>query len=232
MHCNCLRKLSEGVCVGVTQSASYTYFDVTPTFESNKTFLPCAIPRQRLLLWMRPRGPRPKLHTCAYTLSEIMMAPTDLRLVFVSAGKAGKTKFAIENATRTRIVLADSKIHMLGSFKCVGPPWRLSGLNSFVQCVIVSQGPSVYSRERTCVPFALQNVHLSKMIRKSISYQSILHVRICTCAIIVTYLMLIYMDHVAAYHEVNGLKTMQVYIISCEAVTIFLFSCEKEPGPP
>ena len=32
------------------------------------------------------------------------------------AGKAGKTKFAIENATRTRIVLADSKIHMLGSF--------------------------------------------------------------------------------------------------------------------
>jgi len=32
------------------------------------------------------------------------------------AGKAGKTKFAIENATRTRIVLADSKIHLLGSF--------------------------------------------------------------------------------------------------------------------
>ena len=32
------------------------------------------------------------------------------------AGKAGKTKFAIENATRTRIVLADSKIHVLGSF--------------------------------------------------------------------------------------------------------------------
>mmetsp|Transcript_30141 Transcript_30141/g.70905 ORF Transcript_30141/g.70905 Transcript_30141/m.70905 type:complete len:220 (-) Transcript_30141:1010-1669(-) len=32
------------------------------------------------------------------------------------AGKDGKTKFAIENATRTRIVLADSKIHILGSF--------------------------------------------------------------------------------------------------------------------
>eukprot|EP00290_Baffinella_frigidus_P010116 CAMPEP_0180141524 /NCGR_PEP_ID=MMETSP0986-20121125/14962_1 /TAXON_ID=697907 /ORGANISM="non described non described, Strain CCMP2293" /LENGTH=277 /DNA_ID=CAMNT_0022084399 /DNA_START=8 /DNA_END=841 /DNA_ORIENTATION=+ len=32
------------------------------------------------------------------------------------AGKAGKTKFAIENATRTRIVVADSKIHLLGSF--------------------------------------------------------------------------------------------------------------------
>jgi len=32
------------------------------------------------------------------------------------SGEKGKTKFAIENATRTRIVLADSKIHILGSF--------------------------------------------------------------------------------------------------------------------
>ncbi|KAL0229105.1 hypothetical protein GEMRC1_013725 [Eukaryota sp. GEM-RC1] len=32
------------------------------------------------------------------------------------AGKSGKTKFAIENATRTRIVLADAKIHMLGTY--------------------------------------------------------------------------------------------------------------------
>ena len=32
------------------------------------------------------------------------------------AGQGGKTKFAIENASRTRIVLADSKIHILGGF--------------------------------------------------------------------------------------------------------------------
>ncbi|ODV95764.1 hypothetical protein PACTADRAFT_56108 [Pachysolen tannophilus NRRL Y-2460] len=32
------------------------------------------------------------------------------------AGKDGRTKFAIENSTRTRIVLADSKIHILGGF--------------------------------------------------------------------------------------------------------------------
>jgi len=32
------------------------------------------------------------------------------------AGKDGKTKYAIENATRTRISLCDSKIHILGSF--------------------------------------------------------------------------------------------------------------------
>ncbi|KAL6774558.1 hypothetical protein ACKKBG_A25470 [Auxenochlorella protothecoides x Auxenochlorella symbiontica] len=31
------------------------------------------------------------------------------------AGKSGKTKFTIENATRTRICLADTKIHILGS---------------------------------------------------------------------------------------------------------------------
>lgn len=33
------------------------------------------------------------------------------------AGKSGKTKFTIENTTKTRIVLADSKIHLLGAFK-------------------------------------------------------------------------------------------------------------------
>jgi RNA-binding protein PNO1 len=31
-------------------------------------------------------------------------------------GKDGRTKFAIENATKTRIVVADKKIHLLGSF--------------------------------------------------------------------------------------------------------------------
>jgi len=33
------------------------------------------------------------------------------------AGKGGKTKFTIENVTKTRIVLADAKIHVLGSFQ-------------------------------------------------------------------------------------------------------------------
>ncbi|KAF2710326.1 eukaryotic type KH-domain (KH-domain type I) [Pleomassaria siparia CBS 279.74] len=33
------------------------------------------------------------------------------------AGKDGKTKFAIENSSRTRVVLADQKIHILGGFK-------------------------------------------------------------------------------------------------------------------
>eukprot|EP00123_Amoebidium_parasiticum_P007515 comp18170_c0_seq1/m.18976 comp18170_c0_seq1/g.18976 ORF comp18170_c0_seq1/g.18976 comp18170_c0_seq1/m.18976 type:complete len:226 (-) comp18170_c0_seq1:192-869(-) len=33
------------------------------------------------------------------------------------AGKGGRTRFTIENVTRTRIVLADSTIHILGSFQ-------------------------------------------------------------------------------------------------------------------
>lgn len=33
------------------------------------------------------------------------------------AGKDGRTKFTIENVTKTRIVIADSKIHLLGSFQ-------------------------------------------------------------------------------------------------------------------
>jgi RNA-binding protein PNO1 len=32
------------------------------------------------------------------------------------AGQDGKTRFAIENATRTRVVIADSRIHLLGSY--------------------------------------------------------------------------------------------------------------------
>lgn len=32
------------------------------------------------------------------------------------AGVGGKTKHAIENATRTRLVVANSKIHILGAF--------------------------------------------------------------------------------------------------------------------
>lgn len=33
------------------------------------------------------------------------------------AGKGGKTKFTIENVTKTRIVLAESRIHILGAYQ-------------------------------------------------------------------------------------------------------------------
>ena len=31
--------------------------------------------------------------------------------------QSGKTKFTIENATKTRVVLADTRVHILGSFQ-------------------------------------------------------------------------------------------------------------------
>lgn len=42
--------------------------------------------------------------------------PILTRLLPRAAAQGGKTRFAIENATRTRIVLADHKIHILGTY--------------------------------------------------------------------------------------------------------------------
>ena len=36
---------------------------------------------------------------------------------FVAQSQGGKTKFTIENATKTRVVLADSKVNILGAYK-------------------------------------------------------------------------------------------------------------------
>ena len=47
------------------------------------------------------------------------------------SGEKGKTKYAVENATKTRIVLADTKIHILGNI-CV-----YMELNLFLQEVSV-----------------------------------------------------------------------------------------------
>ncbi|QEU60056.1 Pno1 [Kluyveromyces lactis] len=60
------------------------------------------------------------------------------------AGKDGKTKFAIENATRTRIVLADSKIHILGGFTHI----RMAR-ESVVSLILGSPPGKVYGNLRT-----------------------------------------------------------------------------------
>ncbi|KAB5539516.1 hypothetical protein GE09DRAFT_320491 [Coniochaeta sp. 2T2.1] len=60
------------------------------------------------------------------------------------AGKDGKTKFAIENASRTRIVLADSKISILGSFKNIH-----MARESIVSLILGKPPGKVYNSLRT-----------------------------------------------------------------------------------
>ncbi|KAK9748739.1 hypothetical protein RND81_02G077100 [Saponaria officinalis] len=59
------------------------------------------------------------------------------------SGKGGKTKFAIENATRTRIVIADSKIHILGSFTSIKV-----ARDSLCSLILGSPAGKVYSKLR------------------------------------------------------------------------------------
>lgn len=60
------------------------------------------------------------------------------------AGKDGKTKFAIENASRTRVVLADQKIHILGGFKNI----RIAR-EAIVSLILGSPPGKVYGNLRT-----------------------------------------------------------------------------------
>jgi len=57
------------------------------------------------------------------------------------AGKDGKTKYAIENATRTRIVLANNRIHCLGSFSNI----RLAR-NAICDLILGSPPSKVYQK--------------------------------------------------------------------------------------
>ena len=60
------------------------------------------------------------------------------------AGKDGKTKFAIENASSTRVVLADQKIHILGGFKNIHV-----AREAIVSLILGSPPGKVYGNLRT-----------------------------------------------------------------------------------
>lgn len=60
------------------------------------------------------------------------------------AGRGGKTKFTVENATRTRIVIADTKIHILGSFTNI----RVAR-DSICSLILGSPAGKVYTKLRS-----------------------------------------------------------------------------------
>ncbi|XP_062209868.1 uncharacterized protein LOC133911588 isoform X2 [Phragmites australis] len=59
------------------------------------------------------------------------------------SGKGGNTKYAIENSTRTRIVIADTKIHILGSFVNIKV-----ARDSLCSLILGSPAGKVYSKLR------------------------------------------------------------------------------------
>jgi RNA-binding protein PNO1 len=59
------------------------------------------------------------------------------------SGKGGKTKYAIENSTQTRIVIADTKIHILGSFVRIKV-----ARDSLCSLILGSPASKVYSKLR------------------------------------------------------------------------------------
>jgi RNA-binding protein PNO1 len=60
------------------------------------------------------------------------------------AGKDGRTKRGIESATRTRIVLADNKVHILGGFKNIR-----CARESVVSLILGAPPSKVYGNLRT-----------------------------------------------------------------------------------
>jgi RNA-binding protein PNO1 len=59
------------------------------------------------------------------------------------AGHGGKTKYTIENATKTRVVLADTHVHILGSFQNIGV-----AKDAIVRLILGSPPGKVYTQMR------------------------------------------------------------------------------------
>ena len=69
------------------------------------------------------------------------------------AGQAGKTRFTIENATKTRVVIADSHIHILGSYTAIN-----TAKNAIVKLIMGAPPGKVYTQMRAVANRAKERV--------------------------------------------------------------------------
>ncbi|OAF67776.1 Pre-rRNA-processing protein PNO1 [Intoshia linei] len=63
------------------------------------------------------------------------------------AGKNGRTRYAIENATKTRIIVADTKIHILGAFSNIAIARR-----TISNLIMGTPASKIYGNLKTIMP--------------------------------------------------------------------------------